>query len=289
MRQDRAKLDMSSQNLGEICPKCVCIACPRKKEGKWTFCLQCRSFYSAQFHCRCHSWFQMDNVPFYLPKYDHRVYDSYFDVKKLVKGECEICKAKLLPYNKREPCNFLKHHESHEHLIDENKDKNITRNSRPSQLIFCLECQWVKNFQCPFCSSKFCSSELADKHIANNHGDIVRLDQDQACCYICEQRPEWDKLESEMKGARLQKWINAKMKVGAIKIRESGEKVGAIKVHESCDNLVKMGERDDKISYSEIVKRGVEGGEEEEEEKEGGGENRGYSLLFPHPSHKIQK
>ena len=70
-----------------------------------------------------------------------------------------------------------------------------------------------------------------------------------------------------MKGARLQKWINAKMKVGAIKIRESGEKVGAIKVHESCDNLVKMGERDDKISYSEIVKRGVEGGEEEEEEK----------------------
>ena len=70
-----------------------------------------------------------------------------------------------------------------------------------------------------------------------------------------------------MKGARLQKWINAKMKVGAIKIRESGEKVGAIKVHESCDNLVKMGERDDEISYSEIVKRGVEGGEEEEEEK----------------------
>ena len=107
---------MSSQNLGEICPKCVCIACPRKKEGKWTFCLQCRSFYSAQFHCRCHSWFQMDNVPFYLPKYDHRVYDSYFDVKKLVKGECEICKAKLLPYNKREPCNFLKHHESQDRV-----------------------------------------------------------------------------------------------------------------------------------------------------------------------------
>ena len=80
----------------------------------------------------------------------------------------------------------------------------------------------------------------------------MRLDQDQACCYICEQRPEWDKLESEMKGARLQKWINAKMKVGAIKIRESGEKVGAIKVHESCDNLVKMGERDDKISLSLI-------------------------------------
>ena len=248
-RQDRTKIDTDAQKKG-VCSRCVCSSCPLKRNGRWAFCIPCRENYYAMFHCRCHSWFQMDNVPFHQHKFDHRVYEGYFDIEKQRKGECDTCHAKLLPYSKREPCNFEKHYAMHEHLNEGNQEENITRNSPPSKLHFCFQCHLLKNFQCPFCIKKFHSSRMADRHIFNFHGELMGLNQNKAGCYICELRPEWEKL-GQTRG--LQKWIHMK-----IKSHENGTFVEDKMLGELDDAMLQEGEKNDKPSYSEIVQKNLQ-------------------------------
>ena len=76
------------------------------------------------------------------------------------------------------------------------------------------------------------------------------LNQNRAGCYICELRPEWEKL-GQTRG--LQKWIHMK-----IKSHENGTFVEDKVLGELDDAMLQEGEKNDKPSYSEIVQKNLQ-------------------------------
>ena len=200
----KIKINQESAESGTFCQYCACSSCPSKKEQGWTYCYLCREYYLSHLHCRCHSWWIMDYVPFYLSKYDSRVYDGNYDDDDVIR-ECDVCQAKLFPYNQRQPCSFERHHASHEHF----NEKRITKKSQPSRLHFCYKCQQVKNFQCGFCSNKFPSAKSADRHIISKHKELITTEQKDTKCAICEDKEKWDRLKRRY---GLQKWIQQRLK-----------------------------------------------------------------------------
>ena len=156
----KSKINVESAHQDNICLKCGCTSCPSKKGQRWTNCRQCREYYLSHLHCRCHSWFIMDSVPFHLPKFDSRVYALNDEDDDMFKRECEICHAKLYPYSKREPCNFDKHYLSHEHFTDGDTASKVSRKNDASKIHFCYHCQRMKNLSFHLTSSG--SAEVPD-------------------------------------------------------------------------------------------------------------------------------
>ena len=243
----KTRINIETSEVDKICLRCGCSSCPSKKEQRWAKCQQCRNYYLSHLHCGCHSWWIMDDVPFDHHKFDSRVYRGNYDDG--FKRECDTCHAVFYPYNKREPCNFEKHYESHEHFSDGNIEKNITRKSGASKLQFCHQCHWVKNYQCGFCSKKFNTANTADRHILSKHKELLSRKNDVKC-FTCEIRPEWEKL-----GRRdgLQKWILKRQKkyersLSEFTDEEVDEQVAHERMLDECDGC-------NKPSYSDAVKK----------------------------------
>ena len=203
----KTKINLERAEHDKICVRCGCTTCPSKRERKWATCGQCREYYLSHLHCRNHCWWPMDSVPFWLSKFDSRVYDGVYDDDDIIR-ECDTCQALLYPYYKRQPCNFEKHYASHDHF----DETSITRKSGPSKIRFCQKCHEVKNYQCGYCSNKFSSANLADEHIVSKHAEMIKAAGhriEDINCKICEIRPEWEKLKRRY---GLHKWIYQKLK-----------------------------------------------------------------------------
>ena len=142
----KSRINVETADHDKICLRCGCSTCLSRKEQRWMECRGCREHYLSSGHCRCHSWWIMDNVPFFHARFNDRVYEGDYDDD--LTRECDICQAKLFPYNKREPCNFERHYESHDHF----DEKKVTKKSGRSRLLFCHPCHLVKNFQCKYCT-----------------------------------------------------------------------------------------------------------------------------------------
>ena len=245
----KSKINIEQAAKMKICLKCGCTKCLKKKEQRWTFCLHCREYYISKLHCRCHSWWLMDNIQFYLPKYDSRVYDLGNKDNDHYKRNCETCHAKLFPYNMREPCNFDCHYISHEHLNSENLEEKITRNADSATKIhFCWECNWLKNYQCPFCIKKFNSMSGAEMHMKSSHSNEMKQGMlNEAKCAICEIKPEWEN-SSDKRGLHgLQKWI-----LNEIRMMDATYEERIIKCERGEEESIQI--KGENRSYSDVVK-----------------------------------
>ena len=128
----KTRISIKTAFQDKICLKCGCSACPSRRDQRWNECRGCREHFLSGGHCRCHSWWVMDSVPFYLPSFRTRVYEGDYDDD--LKRECDTCQAKLFPYNKREPCNYEKHYDSHAHF----DEKQITKKMAWQNLTFAI-------------------------------------------------------------------------------------------------------------------------------------------------------
>ena len=232
----KSRICIETADEDKICLHCGCSSCPAKREKKWVSCRMCRDYFLSNLHCRCHSWFSMEHVPYFQPRFHHKIYDGEYE-DDLIR-ECEVCEAQLFPYKEREPCDFEKHYASHEHF----DEKNITRKSGASRLYFCHQCHEVKNFQCGFCLSKFSTASSAEQHILMKHKELMTC---KTKCYICEMKPDWVK---SGKRFGLQKWIRDRIKSMGKEIvnEEIGQEEELQTVLNECDDC-------NKPSYSDVV------------------------------------
>ena len=97
-------------------------------------------------------------------------------------SECDICEAKIKPYQDREPCDAEKHVEKC--LNPGCKDKQIYSKYGRLKTSHCKECHHVKNFQCGFCRARFFTSASAEQHILNAHHTELKTNLTCNLCHL---------------------------------------------------------------------------------------------------------